>query len=119
MSNAKRDHIIAVVLGRLDADAARRGEALYDFLALSQPNMDEAALKSTAAQIPALPVELYRKWAGMFADRLLETIPGDQLTELCSGSEDNNATLALVYLTFMESARMEKQVAEDLGLIYK
>ena len=121
-SDEMRAHITAVLLGRLshpDPDGERRGEALYDFLALSLPDMDEASLKSIAAKVPELPPALYRKWAGLFAERLLETIPQNQLEELCNGGEDNNATLALVYLMFMESERMEKQVAEDLAELGK
>ena len=58
--------------------------------------------------------ELYAKWIGQFADRLFETIPGDQLQHLCSGTVENNASLGLVFLMFMESARMERQMEEDL-----
>ncbi|MDL2307074.1 hypothetical protein LJC48_03480 [Desulfovibrio sp. OttesenSCG-928-C06] len=110
-------HITPLILRRLDADHNRRGEALHDFLAISLPGMDESSIDTVAAMVPELPESMYRKWIGMFVDRLIETIPQNQLDELCNGSEDNNATLALVYLMFMESARMEKQVAEDLAAL--
>jgi hypothetical protein len=33
---------------------------------------------------------------------------------LCDGTDDNNAALVLAYIMFLESARMEKQIDEDL-----
>ena len=110
-----RSHIMQTVLARLDLDPARRAEALHDFLALSLPDMDEASLNSVAAKVPELPQSLYEKWINMFIGRLFETIPQEQLIEICDGTRDNNATLGMVYLLFMESARMEKQVARDLA----
>ena len=50
-----------------------------------------------------------------FVDRLLETVPHVQIAELCDGSAENEAALALAYVMFLESARMEKQMAEDLA----
>ena len=38
-----------------------------------------------------------------------------QITLLSDGSEDNEAALALAYVMFLESARMERQMAEDLA----
>lgn len=105
------------VLNRLDLDPARRAEALRDFLSLSLPGMGESVVKAVAAKVPELPQSLYEKWIGLFISRLFETIPQDQLDGLCDGSETNNATLGMVYLLFMESARMEKQVAEDLAAL--
>lgn len=102
---------------RAGATHARRGEALREFLALSLPGLDEGSVGTLAELVPELPEELYRKWIDMFTDRLLETIPQDQLDELCSGTTANNATLTMVYLMFMESARMEKQVAQDLAAL--
>lgn len=103
------------VLNRLDLDPARRAEALRDFLLLSLPDMDDAAIRAVASKVPLLPRSLYEKWISLFIDRLFETIPQDQLEDLCDGSENNNATLGMVYLLFMESARMEKQVVADLA----
>lgn len=114
------NHITPLILGRLDrpdANANRRREALREFFAVSLPGMSDAAINAAADMVPELPEELYRKWIRMFVERLLETIPQNQLGELCNGSDDNNATLTLVYLMFMESARMEKQVAEDLAAL--
>lgn len=110
-----RLHIMQVVLTRLDLDPARRAEALHDFLTLNLPGMDESSIKAAAALVPSLPQTLYEKWINLFIDRLFETIPQIQLEELCDGTQDNNATLGLVYLMFMESARMEKQVEQDLS----
>lgn len=112
-----RSHILQAVLGRLDLDPARRAEALRDFLALSLPGLGENAVEAVAARVPELPRALYEKWINLFIDRLFETIPPEQLTDLCDGSSANNATLGMVYLLFMESARMEKQVADDLAAL--
>ena len=78
------------------------------------------AAKSEAAAIvaetaPRLLPQLTEKWVGMFVDRLLETVPQAQIAELCDGSAENEAALALAYVMFLESARMEKQMAEDLA----
>ena len=51
----------------------------------------------------------------MFVDRLFETVPTNQIEALCDGSEENEGALALAYVMFLESARMEKQMAEDLA----
>lgn len=112
-----RSHVLEIILARLDLDPERRAEALADFLTLSLPHMDEASVKAVAARVPVLPQSLYEKWIGMFADRLLETIPRDQLEELCNGTQNNNTTLGMVYLLFMESARMEEQTARDLAAL--
>lgn len=104
-----------VVIARLDIDPNRRAEALADFLAISLPSMDEGAVKSIAAKVPQIPQKVYEKWIHLFIDRLLETIPQEQLDYLCDGTQDNNITLGMVYLLFMESARMEAQVAKDLA----
>lgn len=112
-----RSHILQAVLGRLDLDPARRAEALRDFLALSLPGMGENAVEAVAARVPELPRALYEKWINLFIDRLFETITPEQLADLCDGSSANNATLGMVYLLFMESARMEKQVADDLAAL--
>lgn len=110
-----RSHVLKVVLARLDLDQERRSEALGDFLALSLPGMQEQSIKAVAALVPTLPQSLYAKWIGLFSESLLETIPRDQLAELCNGTQDNDATLSMVYLLFMESARMEEQTSRDLS----
>ena len=110
-----RAHVLKVILARLDLNQERRAEALGDFLTLSLPGMDEQAIKTVASLVPVLPQSLYEKWIGMFSDRLLETIPRDQLKELCNGTINNDTTISMVYLLFMESARMEEQTARDLA----
>lgn len=112
-----RERIHATVMARLDSDPERRSEALADFLALSLPDMDESSARSLAGLVPELSRGLYAKWIDIFADRLLATIPQNQLEDLCDGTEENNAAMCLTYLMFMESSRMEKQVAEDLAAL--
>lgn len=108
-------HITPIILQRLDSDQPRRGEALRDFLALNLPGLDEAAVASIASLAPRLPESLYRKWIGMFVGRLLETVEPAQIKDLCSGGEKNAAALGMLYMLFMESERMEKQVPLDLA----
>ena len=112
-----REFITGNILGRLSAAGAQREEALRDVLGLTVPNLDDTAAAGIAGMIPELPVLLYEKWAGLFVDRLLETVPQAQIADLCRGTDESNATLALVYVMFMESERMEKLVAEDLRAI--
>ncbi|MFV0421229.1 hypothetical protein [Oleidesulfovibrio sp.] len=109
-----KKHIIDTVLHRLDRDNSSRHEALEEFMTVVLPTVDERAAKQVSGLVPTLPDTIYEKWATMFAERLLETVERRQLELLCDGSEDNNATVCLVYLMFMESERMEKQIAEDL-----
>lgn len=112
--NSIRDSIKASILKRLDDSPSRRHEALQEFMGVTLPTVDDGSAASIASLVPQLPNSLYEKWATLFADRLLETVPKPQLEELCNGSADSEATLALVYVMFMESERMEKQIAEDL-----
>lgn len=109
-----RAHLVATVLRHLSRDAGRRTEALEEFMAVTLPDMDEHGARVLSTMVPQLPESLYGKWAAMFADRLQETVPHEHLAALCDGSEDNDATIALVYVMFMESEKMERQVAEDL-----
>ncbi len=109
-----RAHLVATVQRHLSRDAGRRTEALEEFMAVTMPDMDERGTRVLSAMVPQLPESLYDKWACMFVDRLQETVPHEHLTALCDGSEDNDATIALVYVMFMESEKMERQVAEDL-----
>ncbi|MDR1125897.1 MAG: hypothetical protein LBM64_07545 [Deltaproteobacteria bacterium] len=108
-------HITPIILKRLDSDQGRRGEALRDFLALNLPGLDEAATASIASLAPRLPESLYRKWIGLFIDRMLATVEPAQIKDLCSGGEKNAAALGMLYMLFMESERMEKQVPADLA----
>lgn len=111
---AIRERIDAVVLARFDHDGDRRRQALREFMAVSMPGMGEAAAERVVGMIPPVLPELYRRWAGMFAERLLETVPRAQVVDMCAGGDEGEATLALVFLMFMESERMEEQVRKDL-----
>jgi hypothetical protein len=102
------------VLSRLSCAGARRDEALRELLRFSAPGLDDASIVGIVASTPEIPRRLYEKWAGMFADRLLETVPRPQVENLCRNTEESNAALLLLYSMFMESARMEKVMKEDL-----
>ena len=107
-----RAHVFLTVLEKFSSTAERRREALEEYFMVTMPTSDAAA--HLAQLIPDLMPELYRKWIDLFVDRLFETIPDEQLQHLCDGTVENNASLGLVFLMFMESERMEKQVEEDL-----
>lgn len=109
-----KQYIVKTILQRLDENPLSRQEALQEFMGVSLPSVGDESSNSVSRLIPELPRSIYENWAGLFADRLLETVPRNQVEELCSGTEDNTAALSLVYLMFMESERMEKQIAEDL-----
>lgn len=109
-----REHLLRTVMGQVSRDDERRREALRDYLAMHLPNLASDASTRLAELIPPVLPDLYRKWAGMFVDRLFETVPREQIMELCDGSDKNNATIILVYVMFLESERMEKQMEEDL-----
>ncbi|MDL2291389.1 hypothetical protein LJC09_04730 [Desulfovibrio sp. OttesenSCG-928-F20] len=111
---ALRTFIIARVLSRISPIGERRNTALRDVLGLTAPHLDKETLESVAPLVPELPQALYEKWAGAFADKLLESVPLEQLRTLCDNTEDNNAALLLTYSMFMESERMEQTVAEDI-----
>lgn len=112
-----RAHITALLLERASQDEARRKEALRDYLDVTQATADPAASEALAGMIPALMPALYAKWIGMFADRLLETVPLAQVEPLCDGSAENDAALTLAYVMFLESARMEQQIDADLAAL--
>lgn len=106
----------AILLARIErTDDAGRAEALTAFVGLSRPDLGPDAAAIVAETAPRLLPQLTEKWVGMFVDRLLETVPQAQIAELCDGSAENEAALALAYVMFLESARMEKQMAEDLA----
>lgn len=112
-----RAHITILLLERTAQDEARRKEALRDYLDVAQATTDAAASEALAGMIPALMPTLHAKWIGMFADRLLETVPLAQLAPLCDGSAENAAALSLAYVMFLESARMERQIDADLAAL--
>lgn len=106
--------ITRTILERISGQGERRNEALRAVFALASPQLDKTALNALAWNTPELPPVLYKKWADMFAGRMLETVDRNVLAELCSGTEENTASLLLLYVMFMESERMEKQVALDV-----
>lgn len=114
LRQAVRAHIQAVIQARVSQDGDRRAEALRDYLAVTQAAADLDAASALSAMIPPLLPSLYRRWAGMFADRLLETASEEQLRVLCDGSEENGAALALAFVMFLESERMERRMSEDI-----
>jgi hypothetical protein len=115
LSNAAiREHISQTVMARLDQDLERRREALTDYLALTMPNLDEKISDHLATMVPKVLPDLYAKWISLFVDRLMETVPRNQLEFLCDGNEENSATLLLIYIMFLESERMEQQIEDDL-----
>ena len=109
-----RAHIFLVILDKFSNTEERRREALAEYFLVTMPNVSQEAADRLAGLIPDLMPELYSKWIGEFADRLFETVPDEQLQHLCDGTVENNAALSLVFLMFMESERMEKEVEEDL-----
>lgn len=109
-----RAHIFLVILDKFSNTEERRREALAEYFLVTMPNVSQEAADRLAGLIPDLMPELYSKWIGEFADRLFETVPDEQLQHLCDGTVENNAALGLVFLMFMESERMEKEVEEDL-----
>ncbi len=111
---AMRDHISQTIMARLDEDQDRRREALQDYLSLTMPNVDDSTSGHLATLVPSILPDLYAKWVSLFIDRLLETVPHNQLEFLCNGSEENCATLVLIYIMFLESERMEQQMEDDL-----
>ncbi len=110
----RRARIRSIVMSRVSTTPQRRREALREFLGVTRPDLDGEAAMALAESIPPLVPELHEKWADMFAARLLETVPTDQVALLCDGSPENAASLTLAYLMFLESERMEKQVAVDI-----
>lgn len=108
-----REHIFAVIMGKVEEqDETKRQEALAEFMSVTGTAGN--APEQVASLIPPLMHELYAKWITMFIDRLMETVPAQNIELLCDGTNDNNAALVLAYIMFLESARMEKQIDKDL-----
>lgn len=114
MNAGLRERITGLLLARVSENDEGRRQGLKEFLAMTCPDVQDGAATGLADLVPPLLPELYAKWIGMFADRLLETVPLPQIEELCSGSAENTASLLLVFLMYLESATMEQQIAEDL-----
>lgn len=111
---ALRLHIREKVLDRLTSCQDRRFEALRDYFIVAAPTMDYDAAEKVSSMVPPLLLDLYEKWIAMFTTRLFETVPVEQIEVLCDGTRENTAALLLVYLMYIESATMEKQIDEDL-----
>ena len=114
-----RTFVTARILSRISGAGARRDEALRAVLGIASPGLDDAALDRLVAEAPEIPVKLYEKWIDLFLDRLIETIPREQMDDLCRNTPESNASLLLVYSMFMESEKMEKIVADDLEFFLK
>ena len=109
----KAREILLARVARTEDDG--RAEALTAFVGLARPDLGPDAAAIVAETAPRLMPKLTEKWVGLFVDRLMETVPHVQIAELCDGTAENEAALALAYVMFLESARMEKQIAEDLA----
>ncbi|WP_320171442.1 hypothetical protein [Maridesulfovibrio sp.] len=112
--SAIRKYIRKIIMDKCTEDEQARQDALGEYIAMTMPNIDEGAVRNIKSMIPPIS-ELYEKWTEMFIDRLLETVPGNQIDELCSGTAENDSALVLVYIMFMESERMEKQIEQDIA----
>lgn len=112
--DALKKRIAELVIEQVDRDEKRRGEAVSDYLALTA-GVDPDKARQVAGLVPPVQKSLYARWIQMFADRLLETVPLEQVEHLADGTEDNKAALVLVFLMFLESERMERQIEEDLA----
>ena len=112
-----RLHIHKVLYQRTLQSQEGRQEAIRELLGAVRPDLSAQAAACVAETVPPLLPELHRKWIGLFVDRLFETASPAQLEILCDHSEENNAALALAYVMFLESERMEKVIAEDLARV--
>ncbi|WP_147820922.1 hypothetical protein [Salidesulfovibrio onnuriiensis] len=111
-----REHIRSTILAKVEEqDEARRKEALVEFMSVTGTAPSEELTDKVAEMIPPIMHELYEKWIALFIDRLFETAPHDAICLLCDGTEQNSAALLLAYIMFLESARMEKQIQQDLN----
>jgi hypothetical protein len=110
-----REYIVQAVTARFSgASHEQRQKDIREYLAAGRPDVDPATAEALAVHAPALLPGLYRRWARMFAERMFETVPRDQIELLCDKSADNEAALGLAFIMFLESERMERQMAEDL-----
>lgn len=109
-----RLHIHKVLYQRALESQQGRQEAIRELLGATRPDLSPDAAACVAETVPPLLPELHRKWIGMFVDKLFETSGQHQVEILCDGTQENNAALALAYVMFLESERMEKIIAEDM-----
>jgi hypothetical protein len=117
MTEDRRDRVRDLLLARVARADGGRQEALRDFVGVTRPDLGQDAAEIIAAKAPPVPEELTQKWIGIFVDRLFETVPPAQIEILCDGSPDNEAALVMAYVLFLESERMERQMAEDLAAL--
>jgi len=109
-----RARIVLAVQRQVSREAGRRKEAVRDYILVTLPNVDGQEAERLAALVPPVLPGLYQKWAELFADRLLETAPREQVALLLDGSVDGEAALVLAFVMFMESRRMEEEIEKDL-----
>ena len=109
-----RLHIHKILYQRSLGSQAGRQEAIRELLAALRPELSPEKAACVSEAVPPLLPEMHRKWITLFVDRLFETAPLPQLEILCDGSKENNAALALAYVMFLESERMEAVIARDM-----
>ncbi|AGW13528.1 hypothetical protein [Megalodesulfovibrio gigas] len=110
-------HVVGVIRAAFSTDMDARTEALREFLSVVAPKTLDSPIERWCAVLPSCMPSLYEKWATMFAERMVETIPHDQLQYLCNGEQENDAALKLAFVMFMESARMEQQMPLDIAAV--
>lgn len=111
----RREQVRQILLARVARTDSGREEAIREFVGITRPDLGPDAPEVIAAKAQPVPPALTEKWIDLFVDRLFETVPIAQIELLCDGGEDNEAALALAYVMFLESERMERQMAEDLA----
>lgn len=109
-----REKLRQAIMERVVQTEERRKEALNEFFSVTVPAMSQESAEAVSSLIPPLLPSLYDKWISMFLERLFETVPMEQIELMCDGTQKGKATAVLVFIMFMESARMEKQVESDL-----
>lgn len=110
-----KNYVVQLIASSVVTESDTRLSNLLEFLSVVAPQENkEGPLTRWCQRIPSLLPELYERWASQFAERMLETIPQNQLELLCNGEQENDAALKLAFVMFMESERMEKQVIQDL-----
>ncbi len=108
-----RTHIFSTIICKVEEqDEDKRMEALNEFMAIT--GTGGSAPEKVINLIPPIMHELYEKWITLFIDRLLETVDAQNVELLCDGADSNNAALVLAYVMFLESARMEELIDQDL-----
>lgn len=112
MNDALHTTVISKIMQKFDKNSLSRTEALRDVLLLQDQSVENAS--HLAETIPELPLALQCKWATLFADRLFATVSREQIEDLCLPDKQNEAALTMVFVLFLESERMEKQMEADI-----